>query len=100
MPKVFYTETDIRAMAERGVKSLDLDAGVTLTDLAREKARELGVELVRGGTSTAPHTPPDAAPADLAQRIRSAVAARLGDRVEPALLDTIIERVLSSTGLK
>ena len=100
MPKVFYTETDIRAMAERGVKSLDLDAGVTLTDLAREKARELGVHLVRSNAAAAPPATPSAAPADLAQRICSAVTAHLGDRVEPALLDTIIARVLSSTGLK
>ena len=38
--------------------------------------------------------------AELEQRIRSAVLARLGSQVDPALLDVIIKRVLSSTGLK
>ncbi len=38
--------------------------------------------------------------ADLRQRIRSAVIARLGSQVDSALLDVIITRVLQSTGLK
>jgi len=38
--------------------------------------------------------------ADLHQRIRSAVIARLGTQVDSALLDTIIQRVLNSTGVK
>jgi len=38
--------------------------------------------------------------ADLHQRIRSAVIARLGTQVDSNLLDTIIQRVLNSTGLK
>ena len=37
---------------------------------------------------------------DLAQRIHNAVVARLGNQVDPALLDTIIQRVLTSTGVK
>ncbi len=37
---------------------------------------------------------------DLAQRIRSAVLARLGSQVDGALLDVIIQRVLASTGGK
>ena len=39
-------------------------------------------------------------PEDLHQRIRSAVIARLGSQIDPALLDTIIKRVLASTGVK
>jgi hypothetical protein len=35
-----------------------------------------------------------------AERIRAAVVARLGDSVDPALLNTIIHRVLESTGVK
>jgi hypothetical protein len=38
--------------------------------------------------------------ANLHQRIRSAVIARLGSQVDAALLDVIIDRVLQSTGLK
>ena len=33
-------------------------------------------------------------------RIRDAVAARLGNQVDPALLDTIITRVLNNVGMK
>jgi hypothetical protein len=37
---------------------------------------------------------------DLAQRIRTAVIARLGNQVDSGLLDVIIRRVLASTGVK
>ena len=43
---------------------------------------------------------PRAAKSDLQQRIRSAVLARMGGQVDPALLDAIIQRVLTSTGVK
>ncbi len=39
-------------------------------------------------------------PNDLHQRVRSAVIARMGNQIDPALLDTIIQRVLASTGVK
>ncbi len=52
-------------------------------------------------SASAPSQPsPAKDDSDLAQRIRSAVNARLGGQVDPALLDAIIKRVLSSTGLK
>lgn len=37
---------------------------------------------------------------ELHQRIRSAVIARLGSQVDPNLLDVIIQRVLTATGMK
>jgi len=37
---------------------------------------------------------------DVAQRIRSAVIAKLGDQVDAKLLDNIIHRVVKATGLK
>jgi hypothetical protein len=37
---------------------------------------------------------------ELRQRIRAAVTARLGATVDPALLDSIIQRVLKSTGVR
>ncbi len=37
---------------------------------------------------------------DLHQRIRSAVITRLGNQIDSALLDVIIQRVLNSTGVK
>lgn len=44
--------------------------------------------------------PPQVDGADLRQRIRSAVTARLGSQVDEKLLDVIITRVLQSTGIK
>lgn len=42
--------------------------------------------------------PPE--PANLQQRIRSGVHARLGAQIDPNLLDVIIKRVLNATGVK
>jgi hypothetical protein len=47
MPKTFYTERDIEDLVKQGVKSLIVDDDVVLTDLAYEKARRLGLELLR-----------------------------------------------------
>ncbi len=51
---------------------------------------------------SAPLPAPEPAPtgAPTAERIRAAVIARLGDSIDPALLNTIIHRVLQSTGVK
>lgn len=114
MAKTFYTERDIEDLAGRGVLSLVVNEDVVLTELAREKAERLGVELVREHDTppSAPVRPYVAAPspaagkpgaqapspADLQAQVREAVIARLGDEVDPALLDTIIKRVLGSIG--
>ncbi len=124
MPKEFYTEKDIEDLVKRGVLSLEISDDAVLTDLAYEKANRLGMKLVRSipdGPPAAPVRPyisakaaaqpamsasaapaPATAPtsAELKERIRSAALAKLGSQVEPALLDSIIERVLKSTGLK
>jgi DUF1680 family protein len=118
MAKRFYTERDIEEMAERGESSLQVSDDVVLTELAYEKAERLGIRLIQ------PHELPPAAPVrpylseaqqtscpecrsgqsidetNLRQRIRSAVAARLGNQVDPVLLDTIITRVLNNIGMK
>ena len=127
MPKTFYTERDIEDLASRGVISLVIDDDIVLTDLARDKAMRLGIELLRE------HDQPPAAPErpyitdltspsaiqsaraasdqpssirsaaassgdELFQNVRAAVVARLGDTVDPKLLDTIIRRVLKNGG--
>ncbi len=56
-----------------------------------------------GGGSGVPSPvvpPPQVDGAELRQRIRTAVIARLGNQVDPGLLDVIITRVLQSTGIK
>jgi len=47
MPKTFYTEHDIVDLVNKGIKSLVVDDDIVLTDLAYEKARRLGLELLR-----------------------------------------------------
>ena len=116
MAKTFYTERDIEDLARQGVKSLVVDDSVVVTDLAREKARRLGVALLNERDSrpaSAPARPyiseipsPSAFPAqkpaetssDLETRVFVAVKGKLGDQVDDALLHTIVKRVLKSLG--
>ncbi len=149
MPKTFYTERDIEDLAKRGVISLLEDDDVVLTDLARDKAMRLGIELVREHERppSAPERPyitkltsPSATMDDASKRsrpvgperpyitkltspsaedpgietssagvsssdelyenVRAEVISRLGDAVDPQLLDTIIKRVLKNVGVK
>lgn len=120
MPKEFITERDIEDLVKRGVMTLEVNDNVVLTELAYEKANKLGLQLLRDKPENPPSAPvrpyiiqqapvlpsaptlaPQSAPAsDLESRIRAAVQARLGNQVDPTLLDVIIKRVLSSTGVK
>jgi hypothetical protein len=117
MPKEFYTERDIEDMFKRGILSLQVNEDVVLTGLAYEKANRLGMQLVHARPVEPPAAPvrpyisevrkPEAAvvpsataEADLSARIRTAAMAQLGNQVDPALLDVIIQRVLKSTGMK
>lgn len=119
MPKTFYTERDIEDLARQGVTAIEVDDDVVITDLGRDKALKLGLQLVREHDKppAAPERPyiakqsPSSAPAsrtapastrstDLHQRVRDAVIARLGDSVDQKLLDTIIGRVLQNINTK
>lgn len=118
MAKQFYTERDIEDLAARGIFNLTVCDDVVLTELAYEKAERLGVKLVQ------PHLQPPASPIRpylseqvaparpekglkplkedeaLRQRIRSAVRAKLGDEIDPDLLETIITRTLDNVGVR
>jgi len=122
MAKEFYTERDIQDLHRRGVASLAVGDDIVLTNLAYEMAGRLGVQLVPDrpdGPPAAPMRPylsqakpaeappcpcaglpPAEAAGDLAGRIREAVKAKLGPQVDQDLLNVIIQRVLSSTGVK
>jgi hypothetical protein len=122
MAKVFYTEKDIEDMHERGASSLRVSDEVVLTEMAYEKARQLGIALTRDTPDNPPSAPmrpyisespspqkptvpadnklPQGVTSALHERIRGAVRSRLGDQVDPGLLDTIISRVLKSTGIR
>ena len=129
MSKQFYTEKDIEDLVHSGAKSLRITDEVVLTELAYEKAGRLGLQLFTDRPDTPPAAPvrpylsegqaaqakpgagsvsqamsaPRTAESDtsaIEQRIRSAVIAKLGNQVDAKLLDTIIQRVVKSTGLK
>jgi hypothetical protein len=115
MAKTFYTERDIEDLARQGVKSLEDNENLVLTDLARDKARKLGIALIKAGegngpsaakkanvsasaTKSLPKLPPAStgSTAELEDRVHAAVKARLGDQVDNALLRTIVKRVIKS----
>ena len=114
MAKVFYTERDIEDLARQGVTSLNITDDVVVTDLAREKARRLGIQLLTerdtrlassSGTPAHSASPPSAAPkpappsgSDLEARVYNAVKGKLDGQVDDALLRTIVQRVLKSLG--
>jgi hypothetical protein len=133
MPRRFLTEKDIEDMFRRGERSLEVTADMVLTDLAYEKARQRGIQIVSGQIPSAPVRPylvqhpvkkPEtkaaAAPQgvlpamklpfdlsgsglkrdELHRRIRAAVERQLGDQVDPQLVETIIKRILDSTGVR
>jgi hypothetical protein len=129
MPKAFYTEKDIEDLVKQGILSLEITDNVVLTELAYEKAGRLGMKLIKERPDNPPSAPvrpyitarPVDRPAavtlassasapvspartvddkDLHERIRVAVVARLGTQVDAKLLDVIIQRVLTSTGIK
>ena len=126
--KKFYTEKDIEELFNSGTKSLKFNDDIQLTEMAYEKAKRLGLQLLTDQPDNPPsapvrpylsgqtvHTAPTMATvvsassqpkpdqpkvAALEQRIRAAVAAKMGNQVDAKLLDTIIHRVLKSTGMK
>ena len=110
MPKIFYTERDVDDMKARGITSIDVTDNVVMTDLALERAMRYEMKINR-----AEHTAPKATyspsvnliastvhttvtrnsdNAELRQRIKSAVLAKLDGQVDGALLDAVITRVL------
>ena len=120
MAKQFYTERDIEDLVSRGQMTLEMTENVVFTELAFEKAERLGLKILQ------PHQLPPAAPIrpylsqlvapvsackecaeksqvnedDLKQRIRDSVKAKLGNQIDPFLLETIITRVLNNVGVK
>ncbi len=100
MAMKFLTERDIEQMASQGVTEIPLDAGVRVTDLAREAAQRLGVRFVAPGDAAASSAPASSASApaaysELHQQVRTAIISQLG--MTPDGLDAIIARVLDAT---
>jgi hypothetical protein len=113
MGRTFYTERDIEDLAKRGVKEVQVDEQVYITDVAREKMEALGIKT-KGVPSGPPHSSPSAATGgarnvppgapgatlgdaerqEVIERVKSGVIARLGPGVDAALLDTLVRRVV------
>ena len=120
MAKEFYTERDIEDMVQRGERSIVVHDDVVLTDLAYEKARRLGVELIQQEeappaapvrpyinkvktkpaeqTATRPNQSPKLEM--IRANVKAAVRAKLGGQISDALLDRVIDRVAAELGLK
>jgi hypothetical protein len=110
MPKIFYTERDIDDMKARGVTSIDVTDNVVMTDLALERAMRYEIKINRieqaapkatyspsvNLTASTVHTTVTRSSdhAELRQRIKTAVLAKLNGQVDDALLDAVITRVL------
>ena len=112
MAKIFYTERDIDDMKARGVTTLDLTDNVVITDLALERAVKYEMKIKRADSAPAPqatYSPSvnlaassvhstvqkSDSDAELKQKIKSLVLAKLDGPVDAALLDAVITRVLA-----
>ena len=111
MPKVFYTERDIDDMKARGITSIDVTDNIVMTDLALERAMryEMKVNRIENTAPKATYSPSvntyaayqrqapreSATDAELKQKIKSMVLAKLDGQVDSTLLDAVITRVLN-----
>ncbi len=111
----FYTEIDIIDMLRAGKRSLVLNDDDRITDVARERAIKEGIQVTRP-PSEAAKRPEYQAPAlssaprsprlsssqrrgDIQQRVRQTVQSKLGNSVDPQMIDDIIRRVLDQLGI-
>ena len=109
MPKIFYTERDIDDLKARGITSLDVTDNIVLTDLAVERAmkHEIKLNRVQHSAPMASYSPSvntyaaypretnNSINAELKEKIKAAVLARLNGQVDAALLDAVITKVLA-----
>jgi len=109
MPKTFITERDIDDMKTQGVTSVDVTDNIVLTDLAVERAMKHGIKLKRAEISAPPKATysqsvnlvaafprETASDAEIIQKVKSMVLAKLDGQVDAALLDAVIARVVSA----
>lgn len=101
--KTFYTERDIVDLHQSGVTEIALDDNVVLTDLAQEKAIDLGLRLKTGAPAAAAPPPVSAGPAgkpplsqpEVIAHIKAGVIAKLGTTEYNDLLDQVIPQILA-----
>jgi hypothetical protein len=105
--KIFYTERDIADLHASGVREIEVHDDVVLTELAREKVAALGISLKQvEACGCAPEPAPivssppvKAAPAldqaELVNKVKARVMARLGTTAYNAVLDQVIPQVVA-----
>jgi len=109
MPKTFITERDIDDLMARGITSIDVTDDLVLTDLAVERAFRLGITLKRVEASAPPQAVfsqsvnlvaafprESSSDAELVQKIKTLVLARLDGQVDTAILDAVVARVVAA----
>jgi hypothetical protein len=105
MSRHFITKAQVDALVERGETRLEVDDKTTLTDVARERALERGIAVVR--VDGPARTQFDASPSgtssngasangdpEVRSAVRSAILAALGEA--PRGLDDAIDKVLKA----
>jgi hypothetical protein len=80
--KEFLTARDIEDLVARGIRQIPTGENIVLTDLARERAAQLGVALMQGGDAAAP------APVSLGLRV-PVPAAPLPTRTSPPIAPSL-----------
>ena len=96
MPRRFITVEEVDRLVDQGSTQLEVGSDTTVTDLARERARERGLALIR---TEGQRAAPAVATADRGRvraEVRAAVIGQLGS--EPPQLERIIDRVLEGNG--
>lgn len=109
MPKTFITERDIDDLKARGITCVEITDNVVLTDLAVERAFKHGITLQRLEQGPPPQAvlsqsvnlvaafARDSSPdAELVQKVKSLVLARLDGQVDSAILDAVVTRVIAA----
>ena len=100
MSRLIYTERDVEDLARRGEKEIAMTDEVYLTDSARERAEKLGIALrtapapAQARKDDLPAVPHENAE-QVVRQVQAAVMAKLGPRVDAAVIERIVRRVVS-----
>ena len=120
--RLVITRDDLETVLPQGVRTVSIAPGVTVTDAARDELRSKGVRMVflsdkelstmrsktdsartepapksGGPAAVASGIPAGSQPIDteLFARARAEILRRLGNRVDPSLVDAILARVMA-----
>ena len=98
-----FTTVEVAELLAGGGGTLRVHPSVTVTHAAQELLRKAGVRVIPylepAGGAPAPAPMPAAAPQapdELFRQVKAAVLARLDQPVDPAVLDTVLRRVLAA----